>query len=634
MPSNVRVLTSGQTVRLTSSQPTNAHVATPISTTILRQQPNVSTATIASSAGTVIAGSTATATTIGGKQILLQKPISLSGQNVLQLVKTSQGMAVQSLPKVNVVRPGTSIQQQISSGAQIVTANAGQQGKTALIGTNVVKLMSPTNVGGNKILMKNSNLVQVGKVGAANAGKPAFVITNKQGQPIRTNQQIIFVTTASGIRGVQTGSIVTSSTSNFVSIVSSPQINTITSSTASGANSIGTPTGTVKMIRNVNQQGKPITLTLPVGAQGNKTGSSQLISMPQKGLTFGGKAVTLQLASGNQKTVTIVSSAGGGTVQKTINAADLQASGHKLVMMPSKRVITHNTIQTATVSGATANIVDGSIIDDSIEQMDGAFDMNVDSNSSDDEYMMKSVEIKRKTTRSMKLKNRSRIEKSYRKSNVELTKKHLPKFVKMGLFGGSPPTETSETIKKEADNGSEIIEPKTEFEASRDDGSSQEGDAAIATSSDEIEARKTDADNELAESAHPDEGFIKTEADVGPSNSEDDEQPVTRTSISSVRGSGPTPSETEAANILTTIKSGDLLRNNEIKTESSNTLGSPPGDNVKILYNSDPSPTIKSNVGLKNVQSNSAVTTYSATGDLDALASAALQASTGKNLSI
>lgn len=121
------------------------------------------------------AGNT-TATTIGGKQILLQKPISLSGQNVLQLVKTSQGMAVQSLPKVNVMqKAGTStlntanIQQQIMGGAQIVTAGgAGNQGaKTALIGTNVVKLVSPTSVGGNKIqIVSGAQIVKTG--GAAN----------------------------------------------------------------------------------------------------------------------------------------------------------------------------------------------------------------------------------------------------------------------------------------------------------------------------------------------------------------------------------------------------------------------------------------------------------------------------------
>lgn len=39
--SNVRVLSSGQTVRIASSQPTSGHVGSPISTTILRQQPTV-----------------------------------------------------------------------------------------------------------------------------------------------------------------------------------------------------------------------------------------------------------------------------------------------------------------------------------------------------------------------------------------------------------------------------------------------------------------------------------------------------------------------------------------------------------------------------------------------------------------
>lgn len=50
--SNVRVLSSGQTVRIASSQPTGAHVASPIGTTILRQQPVLtSTSSSIASAG-------------------------------------------------------------------------------------------------------------------------------------------------------------------------------------------------------------------------------------------------------------------------------------------------------------------------------------------------------------------------------------------------------------------------------------------------------------------------------------------------------------------------------------------------------------------------------------------------------
>lgn len=108
----------------------------------------------------------------------------------------------------------------------------------------------------------------------------------------------------------------------------------------------------------------------------------------------------------------------------------------------------------------------------------------------------------------------------------------------------------------------------------------------------------------------------------------------------------PTPSETEAANILTTIKSGDLLRNSDGKSESSatttiamTTLASPTSvsgqsaqENVKILFSSEPAnKTATGNVAIKTVQKTTSVTyANSNTGDLDALASAALQASSGE----
>lgn len=683
--SNVRVLSSGQTVRLATSQQGTGQVGQPISTTILRQQPTVLTtsATSGTTAGTVLTGTTTTSATIGGKQILLQKPISLSGQNVLQLVKTSQGMAVQTLPKVNVVqKAGTSIggniQQQLASGAQIVTASgAGNQGKTALIGTNVVKLMSPAAVSGNKILMKNSNLVQVGKMGTS-AGKPAFVITNKQGQPIRTNQQIIFVTTAGGIRTVQTGSIVTSSASNFVSLVSSPQINTITSAMASGTNSVGTPSGTVKMIRGVGQQGKPITFTLPVsGIQGNKTGSSQLISVPQKALTIGGKAVTVQLASGNQKTVTIVSSAGTGGIQKTINAADLHSSGHKIVMMPSKRmtnlsnVITHKAIPVTTTqidqSGATANSAGGqnNIIEgghlEVLDQLDGAFDF---SSSSDDEsdsesIVVKNTNRKRKCGRSLGIAKGGISKKLQNKTPTNL-KKSIPKYVKMGLFGGAPPSESESNENQNADEhianannealpleGAEIPDAITQDHQTNQDPNVSEA-ANIGNEEDAQMLLATTA-AEASESSK----YLNNKASTGDEYLQQDEQQtdIQQQQLLQTQQSGrphtdPTPSETEAANILTTIKSGELLRNNDIKGDNNNsqttiavtTLSSPTlstatDENVKILFNNEPAGKKNGAGQVKTTQkTTTALTTYTTTntGHLDALASAALQASSGK----
>lgn len=636
--SNVRVLSSGQAVRLTGSQQGTSQVASPISTTILRQQPTVLT-TSASPAG---AG--ATAATIGGKHVLLQKPISLSGQNVLQLVKTSQGMAVQSLPKMNVVqKSGTSIQQQIAGGTQIVTTGgAGNQGKTALIGTNVVKLMSsPGGVGGNKILMKNSNLVQVGKMGTTNAGKPAFVITNKQGQPIRSNQQFIFVTSAGAIRSVQTGSIVTSSASNFVSLVSSPQINTITSAIASGTSPVVTPTGTVKMIR---QQGKPITFTLPVSGiqQGNKTVSQQLISVPQKALTIGGKAVTVQLAQGNQKTVTIVSSGAGGGIQKTINAADLQGGGHKIVMMPSKRVvsnvITHKAIpvsaqQIDEAGGSDNNLIEGSHLE-VLDQLDGAFDA-IDVGSSDEDDLMIGSESNKsepkKVVKRLGIAKRSGI--VSRKNRQQ--RKQLPKFVKMGLFGGAPPTQTEGEENTDDDSAVAQTEEGEQREDAADtsaeqvsaDESAENASQNVSASNEEQQLASDELDQQAEASA---DNANASETALGDAYSKDEQDATAATATVAVsqanQQAGPTPSETEAANILTTIKSGDLLRNNDIKSDVTQAGNE---DNVKILFSSDSSHTA-TNAAVKNLQKSAGnITTYATSGDLDALASAALQASSG-----
>lgn len=332
------------------------------------------------------------------------------------------------------------------------------------------------------------------------------------------------MTTGSGIRTVQTGSIVTSSTNNFVSLVSSPQVNTITSAIASGTNSVQTAPGTVKMIRGVGQQGKPITFTLPVGnLQGNKSGSPQLISMPQKGLTIGGKAVTVQLAPGNQKTVTIVSSASGG-IQKTINAADLQAGGHKIVMMPSKRVAnvitTQKAIPMSVAQMADAgndqgdnNLIEGSHLE-VLEQLDGAFDMDsdddesrqtasgmaADSDSDSDSDVKDATEPKsHKKTRmnhKMCIATGSGVSKSYQKVlDNRALKKIVPKYIKMGLFGGSPygadPIEQPESTTEQETDGAQ-----NEASASIEDH--ELGDAHVDTS-------VTDADGNIVQQSTDDE---------------------------------------------------------------------------------------------------------------------------------
>lgn len=582
-------------------------------------------------------------------------------------------MAVQSLPKVNVMqKAGTStintanIQQQLVSGAQIVTAGSAvnQGGKTALIGTNVVKLVSPSAVSGNKILMKNSNLVQVGKVGAT-AGKPQFVITNKQGQTIRTNQQIIFVTTASGLRTVQTGSIVTSSANNFVSLVSSPHVNTITSAIASGANSIQTASGgTVKMIRSVGQQGKPITFTLPVSnLQGNKTGSPQIISMPQKCLTIGGKAVTVQLAPGNQKTVTIVSSAGGGIQKRITNLSNVIT--HKAIPMSHASQITDATNDSNANNSQDNNLIEGSHLE-VLDQLDGAFDMDIDSDDSDSLNMpmhshrrqWHAEKQSQKVTKRRNFMQGSGVHKSYQRSiGTKTLKKTLPKYIKMGLFGGQPfndndSIEQPESTTDQGIDGTNDGENVDMVNSGHIDTSSTDADGNSIQSTDDENQIITDQHpknntNDAVSSNDGSADYINTsglESSAGDEylNSEAEQKPQQL----SGRHTEPTPSETEAANILTTIKSGDLLRNNDkcdnsvTTTMAIKTLVAPTStsnqENVKILFNNEPANKSSTTTNIVKTVQKSPATTFSNsnTGDLDALASAALQASTGKFLRI
>lgn len=478
----VRVLTGAQTVRLATTQAPTATIIRSVSGAASNVVTCISPSIVANTSTGVVSGQQ---TTIGGKQFFIQKPFSLSGSNVqLQLVKTSAGMAVQTLPKINVVQKSGGATSIASAGAassvavasgqaqapqgsgtqqttQIVTGtNIAQQPKTAGVVTgNLVKLISPS-VGGNKILMKNSNLVQVGKVGANAAGKPTFVITNKQGQQLRTNQQIIIVTTGSNLRTVQTGGIVTSAGNNLVSLVATSQVNTLTSSSISGTSTVSvTPTGGVKMIRGVQSgTGRPITLTLPANLP-NK-GTSIFQQLPPKTLTLGGKAVTVQVAgsTGVPKTVTIVSSANavvGGTV-----TGITAGQGTKLVMLPTKKnfvnlfstggqkATTVQTIQQATVQqshdepattevalaalAAEAGLLEGNSSEsaDHVEQMDGTFDLvNTENDNSDDDNIDDKINITKDCRKSLR---------TVMKAKHNRTKVLRPRYVKLGLYGGSP----------------------------------------------------------------------------------------------------------------------------------------------------------------------------------------------------
>lgn len=510
--------------------------------TSLQQQPHQLHQPVSISTGTV-----PQTATIGGKQIIIQKPLTL-GQNIgnnnllsgssvitnngqpqlVTFVKTSQGLTV---PKVNVIKQQTTQQiitnkaninstptlltstghiikahdlQQLTSTSVTSTAanfisslnnNLNTQSK-GIVSGNVVKIMptraacglvSTGNVTANKLLMKNSNLV---KMTTNISGKPTFVITNKAGQQIRTNQQIIVVTSSPSIRGIQTGNLVSTPGTVVAAVASSPsqltasptvslaQFSSITTNQQNNIVTGGATVqggGAIKMFRSVQGgTGKPITITLPQGLQTQYS--------TQKTIQLGGKAVTLQLAPGatGQKTVTILSPAQASSLQQQhkLNTTNILASGQqqKIIMLPKiqqqqplkfpqqpqiRHIVQQQLqVQQPTVSNDTAVTVlavDTGLVDQTtehkIEQLDGMWDAEIPN-----DRRKKCFKHQLKTTIFPK------VCKKYRK----------PKYIKMGLFGGGPPspalysneisgnvsdsTATEQVSTEEIQDGSDMID--------------------------------------------------------------------------------------------------------------------------------------------------------------------------------
>lgn len=371
--------------------------------------------------------------------------------------------------------------------------------------------------------------------------------------------------------------------------------------------------------------------------------------MPQKGLTIGGKAVTVQLApgTGGQKTVTILSSAAASGVQKTLTQADLPP-GHKIVMIQPKRndgsnVVTHKTISeplnayTTDINLMDNNLDSGVGTEQQIEQMDGADD-NIGmtdaketsessndhdgSNSDDDEEVIGHIEpgvvglLKKKIARKSK--------------NIAVSHKHTPKFVKMGLFGGSPATPASNTSATSS-AGNKVEQVSSDIDHSEE---------STNPSQDESEFEAGNPESQNAQSSMLNDHQVLPSSDVNEpltSNSGDRSENTTIERFDNE----PTASETEAANILTIIKSGELLLSRPDETTTTpgtTTTGQTNGEgNVTILFNNEPHTTKGSSVSASPVSATNTKTIQKTvgftpnTGHLDALASAALQASTNES---
>ncbi|XP_023162418.1 host cell factor isoform X2 [Drosophila hydei] len=436
-------VSAGQPLRLaTYSNSGGGGGGASTTTTILKtSQPSATVQTSSPAVAT-------TTTSLGGKQYFIQKPLTLAPNVQLQFVKTScGGMTVQTLPKVNFniakssggaqsqaisvcnqqlstgsahiqIASGSSVQPKtVMAGGTTVMATTStstsghqqhqqqqQQQQKSIVSGNVLKLVAPHTMSGGKLIMKNSNILQMGKVTPnVMGGKPAFVITNKQGAQLG-NQQIIIVTTGASLRTVPASSVMSSAGSagstSIVSIVGSTGT-TATPIAMGGQRTVLTGQNNVKMVRNIQgaagaTTGRPITLT---SVNSGSVAAGQKLAQQKTAVYIGGKSVTVMSASssisgspGTSSTNKLVMLPGATAARKgfvnIFNAGGASGTGVgqrtlALTSRPTASAV-KTTVQqvkekqdnsAAEAAVTIATIADTDTIDDIIEQLDGADDL-------------------------------------------------------------------------------------------------------------------------------------------------------------------------------------------------------------------------------------------------------------------
>ncbi|XP_015109014.1 host cell factor isoform X2 [Diachasma alloeum] len=271
------------------------------------------------------------------KQIILQKPgQNISGQpQIVHVLKTGQGMM--AVPKVSLI-PGKTVQA------------AG--GKPLNQGPTILRLVNPNTVAGSKILttMKTSNLVTMSK-GQGIAGKQTIMITKPGGNGglVGRTNQIIVVTTGSGLRAVQ--AVTTSQAGQGGPITTSVNVLPM-----SAANHVTNQQG-VKMIvvssgaMGGGVSGKPITITVPghggipktvtIATKGSQQAlfnpsKSQIVTVPQMQKAQDGKPLTLQMAGGLGKTVTLMPTSSSIVTMTSTSGSD-SIDTSKMLFVPQKQ---------------------------------------------------------------------------------------------------------------------------------------------------------------------------------------------------------------------------------------------------------------------------------------------------------
>lgn len=217
-----------------------------------------------------------------------------------------------------------------SAGAQILQSQAG---KTIPQGATIVKLVNAQGnavttmktLGGAVAMPKQAGtIIQGSPQGLQGQGKPQTIVINKQGTIKNAQgQQIIMVSTAGGLKTVQTVSqasgsnlIQTSSGQGAVKmiVVSSGQL----AQTTNRPFAISVPGGTMPKTVTLASGSK---MAISGGQQIYNTSTGQILTLPGSNIisSQGGKPFTLQMAGGGQKTLTFVQAPGHSSSASQVN---------------------------------------------------------------------------------------------------------------------------------------------------------------------------------------------------------------------------------------------------------------------------------------------------------------------------
>lgn len=328
-----------------------------------------------------------------GKQIIIQKPAGSTtaataavSPQLVTLVKTSQGVAVTPMTKMNVVQgkptvssvvttlsgqaaaaaaglPANKVVPNVTQGATLVKllgAAAGQQANKRVI-TNVKTMqtlpanMLKTAAGGAQLAAGGAQLAatSVPRARVALPAKPQTIVIQKPGVGGRPPHQIIVVTTGSNLRAVQT--------------ISMSQAGGQTTAIGGGGTIMSAGGNPVRMMvvssasASPTMVGKPITITVPAGSGIRKsltiTGKTSNLGVAgsTQGLTFGGKPITLQMVSG-QKSVAIISP---NAANSPVLGANTSTAAANLLLSPLTKFITTSTAAlTPTAAGSTMSTIE------------------------------------------------------------------------------------------------------------------------------------------------------------------------------------------------------------------------------------------------------------------------------------